>query len=149
MVDEHAGGCLHVFLVEKMDENKSQRVLVVDDDTLMREVLKAILRSEGFTVAGEAKDGQAGLAQVERLLPDAVCLDVNMPGISGLDTLKILREKYPDVRVVMITGDASMATVREAVSFGAVGYIIKPFNASRVADALNAALKPPGGSIFS
>ncbi len=132
-----------------MDEKEQQRVLVVDDDTLMREVLKAILRSEGFVVAGEAKDGQAGIAQVERLQPDAVCLDVNMPGISGLDTLKILREKFPDVRVVMITGDASMATVREAVSFGAVGYIIKPFNASRVGDTLKAALAPPGDSLFS
>lgn len=132
-----------------MDENNSQRVLVVDDDTLMREVLKAILRSEGFTVAGEAKEGQGGIAMVERLRPDAVCLDVNMPGISGLDTLKILREKYPEVRVVMITGDASMATVREAVSFGAVGYIIKPFNAGRVADTLRAALRPESDSIFS
>lgn len=132
-----------------MDENNSQRVLVVDDDTLMREILKAILRSEGFKVAGEAKDGQSGIEQVERLRPDAVCLDVNMPGISGLDTLKILREKYPQVRVVMITGDASMATVREAVGFGAVGYIIKPFNAGRVADSLKAALRPGGDSIFS
>lgn len=132
-----------------MDENNSQRVLVVDDDTLMREVLKAILRSEGFTVVGEAKDGQSGIALVERLLPDAVCLDVNMPGISGLDTLKILREKFPDIRVVMITGDASMTTVREAVSFGAVGYIIKPFNAGRVADTLKAAFRPEGDSIFS
>jgi two-component system chemotaxis response regulator CheY len=132
-----------------MDEKKSQRVLVVDDDTLMREVLKAILRSEGFHVAGEAKDGQAGIVQVEKTRPDAVCLDINMPGISGLDTLKILREKFPEVRVVMITGDASMTTVREAVSFGAAGYIIKPFNAGRVADALRAALKPAGDSIFS
>lgn len=132
-----------------MDENNLQRVLVVDDDTLMREVLKAILRSEGFTVVGEAKDGQSGIALVERLLPDAVCLDVNMPGISGLDTLKILREKFPDIRVVMITGDASMTTVREAVSFGAVGYIIKPFNAGRVADTLKAAFRPEGDSIFS
>ncbi len=134
---------------EMNDKTTAQRVLVVDDDTLMREVLKAILRSEGFIVAGEAKDGQGGLTLVERLRPDALCLDVNMPGISGLDTLKILREKFPEVRVVMITGDASMSTVREAVSFGAVGYIIKPFNAGRVADALRAALRPAGDSLFS
>ncbi len=132
-----------------MSEASSQRVLVVDDDLLMREVLKAILRSEGFTVVGEAKDGQAGLTQAERLRPDAICLDVNMPGISGIDTLKLLRQRFPEIRVVMITGDASMATVREAVSFGAVGYIIKPFNAGRVADALRAALRPVGDSLFS
>lgn len=132
-----------------MADDKSQRVLVVDDDTLMREVLKAILRSEGFSVAGEAKDGTSCVAQVERLQPHAVCLDVNMPGMSGLETLKILRDRFPDVRVVMITGDASMSTVREAVSFGAVGYIIKPFNASRVGSALRAALRPADNSIFS
>ncbi len=132
-----------------MSEKTSQRVLVVDDDLLMREVLKAILRSEGFTVVGEAKDGQTGLAQAERLRPDAICLDVNMPGISGIDTLKLMRQRMPETRVVMITGDASMATVREAVSYGAVGYIIKPFNAGRVADALRAALRPVGDSLFS
>lgn len=132
-----------------MRESKQQRVLVVDDDTLMREVLKAILRSEGYLVAGEAKDGQACLAQVERLKPDAVCLDVNMPGMCGLETLGHLRGKYPNMRVVMITGDASMATVREAVTLGAAGYIIKPFNANRVADALRAALKPQGESLFN
>lgn len=53
-----------------------------------------------------------------------------MPGMTSLDTLKILRDKFPAVRVVMITGEASMSTVRVAVSPGAVGYIIKPFNAS-------------------
>lgn len=137
------------FWVTCMSEASSQRVLVVDDDLLMREVLKAILRSEGFTVVGEAKDGQVGLTQVERLRPDAVCLDVNMPGISGIDTLKVMRQRFPETRVVMITGDASMATVREAVSFGAVGYIIKPFNAGRVGDALRAALRPVGDSLFS
>ena len=134
---------------EMNDKARAQRVLVVDDDTLMREVLKAILRSEGFTVAGEATDGQGGLALVERLRPSAVCLDVNMPGISGLDTLKILRDKFPEVRVVMITGDASMSTVRDAVTLGAVGYIIKPFNAGRVADALRAAFRPTSDSLIS
>ena len=134
---------------EMNDKATTQRVLVVDDDMLMREVLKAILRSEGFTVAGEATDGQGGLVLVERLRPDAVCLDVNMPGISGLDTLKILRDKFPEVRVVMITGDASTSTVRDAVSLGAVGYIIKPFNAGRVADALRAAFRPTGDSLPS
>jgi two-component system chemotaxis response regulator CheY len=131
------------------DKTKSRRILVVDDDNLMREVLKAILRAEGFTVAGEAKEGKSAIVQTARLTPDAVCLDVNMPGLSGLETLKILREKFPDVRVVMVTGDSSMTTVREAVSFGAVGYIIKPFNAGRVGDTLRAAFKPAGDSIFS
>jgi two-component system chemotaxis response regulator CheY len=129
--------------------DQSAKVLVVDDDTLMREVLKAILREDGFTVVGEARDGQAALSLVTRLNPDVVCLDVNMPGMSGLEVLKAMRRAAPDTKVVMITGDASMTTVREAVSFGAAGYIIKPFKAGRVGPAIRAALKGPDDSLFS
>lgn len=129
------------FLKRAME--KSTRVLVVDDDTLMREVLKALLRDEGFVVAGEAKDGQSALAQIERTQPDLVCLDVNMPGMSGLDVLKAIKTKWNDCRVVMISGDSSMTTVREAVGYGAVGFIVKPFKAGRVGAALRAAMKAP------
>jgi two-component system, chemotaxis family, chemotaxis protein CheY len=122
------------------------RVLVVDDDNLMRELLKAILREEGYRVVGDAKDGQAALAACDKLTPDLVCLDVNMPGMSGIDILKTLRRQHTNTRVVMITGDSSLTTVREAVSHGAAGYIIKPFSSARVADALREALKP--ASIF-
>ena len=123
-------------------ENKP-RVLVVDDDTLMREVLKALLRDENFLVVGEAKDGVSALAQIDRTQPDLICLDVNMPGMSGLDVLKAIKVKCKDCRVVMISGDSSMTTVREAVGFGAVGFIVKPFKAGRVGSALRAAMRAP------
>lgn len=123
------------------NDNKSSRVLVVDDDTLMREILKAILRDEGYGLFGEAKDGVSALAQLERGRPDLICLDVNMPGMSGLEVLKAIQQKAPGLPVLMVTGDASMNTVREAVSYGAVGYLIKPFNAKRVADSINAVLR--------
>lgn len=126
-----------------------KKILVVDDDTLMRELLKAILKDEGFNVVGEAKDGQAALAQLEKLGPELVCLDVNMPGMSGLDVLKAIQKAAPATRVVMITGDASMTTVREAVSYGAAGYIIKPFNQVRVGQTVRAALSAPSDSPFS
>ena len=125
------------------------RVLVVDDDILMREVLKALLRDEGFEVAGEARDGQTALAFLERTRPDMICLDVNMPGMTGIEVLKTVRSRFPDIRVVMITGDSSMSTVREAVGFGAVGYIIKPFKAGRVSASLRAAMKSASDSPFS
>lgn len=127
---------------------KLARVMVVDDDSLMREVLKALLRDEGFEVAGEARDGQSALALIERTRPDLVCLDVNMPGVSGIDVLKSIRSAYPAIRVVMITGDSTMNTVRDAVGFGAVGYIIKPFKSGRVGLALRAALKTQMDSSF-
>jgi len=128
---------------------KPARVMVVDDDTLMREVLKALLRDEKFEVVGEARDGQSALALLERSRPDIVCLDVNMPGMSGIDVLKSIRSSYPEIRVVMITGDSTMGTVREAVGFGAMGYIIKPFKAGRVSASLRAAMKTSLDSPFS
>jgi response regulator of citrate/malate metabolism len=66
-----------------------------------------------------------------------------------MDVLKQIQSSAPETKVVMITGDASMTTVRDAVGFGALGYIIKPFNASRVASSLKAALKGPSESLFS
>lgn len=117
------------------------RVLVVDDDKLMREVLKAILREAGYHVVGEATTGQMALTLCAKLRPDVVCLDVNMPGMSGLEVLKALRKQQGDARVVMISGDATMTTVRDAVGLGAYGYIIKPFNAARVTNALEACLR--------
>lgn len=132
-----------------MNDEKKPRVLVVDDDNLMREILKAILRDEGFNVVGEAKDGASALGLVGRHSPDVVCLDVNMPGMSGLEVLKAVQDASPDTKVVMITGDSSTSTVREAVSFGASGYIIKPFNQKRVGEAVRAALKGPDDSPFS
>ncbi len=126
-----------------MTSKKNARVLVIDDDDVMRSLLRVILREDGFTVVGEAGDGEAGLALCERLLPDLVCLDVNMPGMSGIEVLKLLRNGSPGVRVVMVTADATMATVREAVGLGASGYIVKPFKAGRVTDTLRQALGAP------
>jgi two-component system chemotaxis response regulator CheY len=120
---------------------KRVSVLVVDDDALMRELLKALLREDGFDVFGEARNGDTALLMLDRAQPDIVCLDVNMPGISGIDTLKTIRLRWPAVRVVMITGDASVNTVRETVSYGAMGYIVKPFKAGRIHATLIAAMK--------
>ena len=122
-----------------MDTEKTS-VLIVDDSQTMREVLKAIVRNEGFVVAGEATDGQSALAAVLRTRPDLVCLDVNMPGQTGLEVLQAIRKQSPATRVVMVTSDASFNTVRNALSFGADGYIIKPFNQAKIGDTLRSVL---------
>lgn len=124
-----------------MPDKPKPKVLVVDDDNLMRSLLKAILKDEGYAVVAEAKDGMAALEACARFNPELVCLDINMPGLSGLDTLRELRARHPKTIVVMVTGDASLTTVREAVTGGAAGYIIKPFSQGRVADALRQALQ--------
>lgn len=128
-------------------EARLPRVLVVDDDKLMREVLKAILRSEKFAISGEVSNGAAALSHVDRYKPDIVCLDINMEGMSGIETLKTIRSRHPEILVIMVSGDATIATVRDAVSLGAHGYIIKPFNAARIASSLRAAMKASTDSL--
>lgn len=130
-------------------DDRLPRVLVVDDDKLMREVLKAILRSEKFAISGEVSNGMAALGHVDKYKPDIVCLDINMEGMSGIETLKTIRSTHPGIIVIMISGDASIATVRDAVSLGAHGYIIKPFNAARIAASLRAAMKASTDSPFN
>lgn len=115
--------------------------VIVDDDANLRALLRVILHSEGWAVTGEAGNGEQAIAQCKEQKPDVVCLDVMMPGMSGLEVLGILRQEAPESRVVMITSDASMQTVREALGKGAVGFIVKPFNAKRVADALVQAVR--------
>ncbi|MBI5936383.1 MAG: response regulator [Betaproteobacteria bacterium] len=110
--------------------------LLVDDDASIRSLLRVILRSEGWAVVGEAPNGKQAIEQCKALNPDVVCLDMIMPGMSGLEVLEVLHEEVPESRVVMVSSDASMNTVCEALGHGAAGYIVKPFNAKRVGDTL-------------
>jgi len=112
------------------------KILIVDDNDVMRALLRGILRNEDYLVVGEARNGMQALEMAERLTPDVVCLDVIMPELDGLEALKTLKRDYPAMGVVMITGNASMENVQEALELGADGFVVKPFNAARVLEAL-------------
>lgn len=124
-----------------MQSPSNRTVLIVDDDSMIRQVLRLILREAQFTVVGDAADGNEGLAACKRYKPDVVCLDINMPGTDGLSTLQRIKIELPETIVIMVTGDASATTVREAITKGAAGYIVKPFNAAKVVDAIEATVK--------
>ena len=124
-------------MVGKMKtRNANIRILVVDDDHIMRELLKSILRHEGYNVVGDAADGEAALEQCTKLEPHVVCLDINMPKLSGLDTLHALKLEHPKTAVIMVSAEATMDVVREAIGKGACGFIVKPFNAAKILDTL-------------
>lgn len=114
-------------------------VVIIDDNDTTRAMLRAILRTEGVEVIGEAKDGESGLAVVRRLTPTLVCLDVLMPNASGLEVLPRIRTEFPDVRVLMVTGSTDRETVQAAIQGGACGYLVKPFNAAKVMAAIEQA----------
>lgn len=112
-------------------------VLIVDDNDIMRSILRGILRSNEYNVVGEARNGVAAVDMAERLKPDIICLDVLMPEKSGLEALIEIKAARPEVRVVMVTGNADPDTVQESIMNGAAGFIVKPFNAARVLDTLD------------
>jgi two-component system response regulator (stage 0 sporulation protein F) len=103
------------------------RLLIVDDEEPVREVLNDYFRERGYTVI-TAANGQEALAAFTREGPDVVLLDVRMPGIDGLQVLKRLRQVDPDVAVIMVTANEDLALARETLSVGAFDYVAKPFD---------------------
>ena len=116
-------------------------MLVVDDDSMMREMLKLILRSEEYRIAGEAANGQDAVMQCVELKPDLVLLDINMPKMDGLRALEEIRKAAPEAMVMMVSGDATMGKVKEAIDKGALGFIVKPLNPASVLDRIERCIK--------
>lgn len=112
-------------------------ILIVDDNDIMRTVLRGVVRGDHYEVVGEASNGNLAIDLARRLKPDIVCLDVMMPEKNGLEALNEIKAARPETEVVMITGNADVGTVQEAIMGGAGGFIIKPFNAARVLDTLD------------
>uniref|UniRef100_UPI00374D4F8E response regulator n=1 Tax=Undibacterium sp. TaxID=1914977 RepID=UPI00374D4F8E len=119
---------------------KTMSVLIVDDNDMTREVLRVILRHEGYIVVGEATDGDSGVEMALRLQPNIILLDVVMPTVSGLDVLKKIKEALPKTIILMVTSSKDRDTITTALQSGVSGYIIKPFNAGTVMDALQLAI---------
>jgi two-component system chemotaxis response regulator CheY len=111
-------------------------VIIVDDNDMMRSILRGMLRGEEFEVIGEARNGVAAVDIANRLKPDIICLDVMMPEKSGLEALCEIKAARPETEVVMITSSSDPETVQGAIQNGASGYIVKPFNAAKVLDTL-------------
>ena len=115
-------------------------VLVVDDEKAIRDSLRMILEFEDYRV-DEAADGDAALRRVAERLPDAVLLDIKMPGLDGLAVLRMLRERGHDVPVLMITGHGDVQTAVEATRQGAFDFLEKPLARDRVLLSLRNAVE--------
>jgi len=116
------------------------RVLLVDDHAVVREGLRAFLElQEGIEVAGEAADGQAGVAAAERLRPDVVLMDLVMPRLDGVGAMRELRSRLPDVKVIVLTSFADDEQLLPAVQAGAAGYLLKNAQPQELARAVRAA----------
>ena len=121
-----------------LDVNKQIRVLVVDDSVVMRRLLTRILTSDpAFEVVGAARDGNDALAKVTQLQPDLVTLDVEMPGMDGLEALRLIQAQYPNVRVIMCSSitERGAAVTIDALMAGASDYVTKQHSAGLSDDA--------------
>ena len=116
--------------------NRRTTIMIVDDNDMMRSILRGMLRGESYEVVGEARNGVQAVEMADRLKPDIVCLDVMMPEKNGIEALIEIKAARPNTVVVMITSNADADTVQQAIGNGASGFIIKPFNAARVLDTL-------------
>jgi PAS domain S-box-containing protein len=114
------------------------RILVVDDEPGPRESLRMLLKS--LYDVRVAESGPAALAEVARYRPDLVILDIKMPDMSGLEVLRRVKASDPSIEVVMITAYASLATVKQALTYGAFEYVIKPFSRADLEDVVRRAL---------
>ena len=111
-------------------------VLIVDDSRTSRRILRDILEKAGYEVVGEAVNGQDGFDQYVKLEPDVVTMDITMPQVDGLESLKLIRKFNPNAKVIMITAAGQKEKMVEAVKYGAVEFIAKPFMEGSVLEAL-------------
>jgi DNA-binding NarL/FixJ family response regulator len=112
-------------------------VLIADDQTLFREGLKDLLEDEkGIKVVGEAKTGPETIEMVRKLKPDVVLMDIKIPEMDGITATKIIREKFPQTNVIILSSYEDEAHVTEAISAGANGYLSKMLPASELVNAL-------------
>ena len=116
------------------------KILIVDDATFMRMMLKDILVKNGHTIVGEATNGREALEKYQEVNPDLVTMDITMPEIDGLQGLKNIKAVDPDAKVVMCSAMGQQMMVIEAIQSGAKDFIVKPFQADRVLEAINKAL---------
>ncbi|PLW83961.1 response regulator [Kineobactrum sediminis] len=118
--------------------NKDMQILVVDDFSTMRRIVKNQLRELGFSNIREADDGSSAL-DILRVTPiDFVVTDWNMPGIPGIDLLKTIRadEKLKSIPVLMVTAEAKREQIIEAAQSGVNGYVVKPFTAQSLKEKI-------------
>jgi two-component system chemotaxis response regulator CheY len=115
--------------------------MIVDDAAFMRMMVKDILSKNGFTVVGEAENGALAVEKYMDLKPDLVIMDITMPEMDGLQAVREIRKKDPQARIIMCSAMGQQTMVIEAIQSGAKDFVVKPFQAERVVEAVSKALK--------
>ncbi|GAC43139.1 response regulator [Paenibacillus popilliae] len=114
----------------------ANRILIVDDAAFMRMMIRDILTKNGYDVVGEASDGAQAVEKYKEHKPDLITMDITMPEMDGIAALKEIRKLDPNVKVIMCSAMGQQAMVIDAIQAGAKDFIVKPFQADRVIEAI-------------
>jgi two-component system chemotaxis response regulator CheY len=125
-------------LAEEVDV--AQRVLVCDDAIFMRTMIGDILAGAGYEVVGEAETGVQAIERYRTLRPDLVTMDIVMPDMGGIDAVREIVKEDPNAKILMCSAMGQQALVVEAIQAGAKDFVVKPFQPSRVLEAVQRVL---------
>jgi two-component system chemotaxis response regulator CheY len=118
----------------------SRTVLICDDAIFMRTMVGDILTQAGFEIIGEAETGVQAVERYQQLRPDLVTMDIVMPDMGGIDAVREITKLDPAARILMCSAMGQQALVVEAIQAGAKDFVVKPFQPSRVLEAVNRVL---------
>ncbi|MFE5319591.1 response regulator [Paenibacillus sp. NPDC056579] len=118
----------------------ANRILIVDDAAFMRMMIRDILSKNGYEVVGEANDGAQAIEKFKELRPDLITMDITMPEMDGIAALKEIKQIDPNAKVIMCSAMGQQAMVIDAIQAGAKDFIVKPFQADRVIEAIKKTL---------
>ncbi|MBT9172590.1 MAG: Chemotaxis protein CheY [Syntrophomonadaceae bacterium] len=113
-----------------------RQILITDDTAFMRMTLRNILEKNGYQVVGEAEDGQVAVDKYRELRPDLVTMDITMPRMDGITAIKKIMEIDSQAKIIVCSAMGQKALVIEALNAGARDFIVKPFQAERIVNAL-------------
>lgn len=118
----------------------AKNILICDDAAFMRMMIKDILTKNGYTIVGEAENGQKAVEKYNETKPDLVMMDITMPEMDGIQALKKIKATDPNAAIIMCSAMGQQTMVIESIQSGAKDFIVKPFQPDRVLEAVKKAI---------
>ena len=131
---------MNSYVNGSLRKSMDKRVVIADDESIIRLDLKEILEGDGYLVVGEAARGDDALAMIQELKPDLALLDIKMPGLDGIEVAR--QVKGTDTVVVLLTAFSQRALIESARDAGVVAYLVKPFRSSEILPKIAAIINP-------
>jgi two-component system, chemotaxis family, chemotaxis protein CheY len=120
--------------VNPINPETQPKVLIADDEIITREWLNLAMRRLSCEIIGSAADGAEAVQQYRQIRPDILVMDIEMPAKSGLEALRDILAEFPQAFVIVVSAHSTFDNVRQAIDLGAKGFVVKPFNLSKLAD---------------